>query len=209
MDNLDTILTCIFICHCSVLAHHNSRCFLRLPMSSQISNYSSSVLPRFRELPPPTSRFLIKHRVASHSTESSFVLTFALMSVPIIPEKWKLISWAKKDEQFARIPTEWLLRSSPSPDVKTYTDIPRKCGILNEEELRITEEYDAVGLAEAIRKREVKCVDVARAFCKVCIHSFTTFANISLTSNAESSNSPSINQLPHRNSLQGCPLPRR
>jgi hypothetical protein len=89
------------------------------------------------------------------------------MATPSVPEKWKLIHWAKKDEQFARIPTEWLLTSSPPPDTRTYIDIPRKCGILSDEELRITEEYDATGLAEGIRKRELKCVDVARAFCKV------------------------------------------
>jgi amidase len=49
--------------------------------------------------------------------------------------------------------------------------------------LRITEDYDAIGLAEAIRRRHLKCVDVARAFCKVlhlaliqrkCVAKFTT-----------------------------------
>lgn len=84
-----------------------------------------------------------------------------------LPEKWQLVSWQKKDEQFARIPTEWLLKSSPSPDTRVYLDIPRKCGILSAEELKITEDYDATALAEAIRKRELKCVDVTRAFCKV------------------------------------------
>jgi hypothetical protein len=78
-----------------------------------------------------------------------------------------MVSWLKKDEQFARIPTDWLLRSSPSPDVRTYIDIPRKSGLLTPEELRITEQYDATALADAIRRKELKCVDVTRAFCKV------------------------------------------
>lgn len=84
-----------------------------------------------------------------------------------LPEKWQIVAWQKKDEQYARIPQEWLLSSSPSPDVRTYIDIPRKCGILSTEELRITEQYDATGLAEAIRKRQLTSVDVVRAFSKV------------------------------------------
>ncbi|KAF2194890.1 amidase [Zopfia rhizophila CBS 207.26] len=82
------------------------------------------------------------------------------------PEKWQLVSWQKKDEQHSRIPKEWLLKSSPSSDVTTYLDIHRKCGLLSQEELRITEEYDATGLAEAIRTRKLKSVDIVRAFCK-------------------------------------------
>lgn len=89
-----------------------------------------------------------------------------------IPPRWQLVSWQKKDEQFSRIPTEWLLKSSPSPDAKTYLDIPRKSGLLSTEDLRITEEYDATDLAAAIRKRELKSVDVVKAFCKVCVSWF-------------------------------------
>jgi len=84
-----------------------------------------------------------------------------------LPEKWQLVSWQKKDEQRARIPPEWALKFSPSPDIKTYLDIPRKSGLLSEEELRITEKYDATALAEAIRNKELKSVDIVRAFCKV------------------------------------------
>jgi amidase len=84
-----------------------------------------------------------------------------------VPEKWQLMSWSKKDEQFNRIPAAWRLPRLPPQNVTNYLDIPRKCGLLNEEELRITKDYDATSLAEAIRRRELKCVDVARAFCKV------------------------------------------
>ena len=93
--------------------------------------------------------------------------TFNLRTMATEPPRWQQIAWQKRDEQYSRIPTEWLLKSSPPPDTRTYVDIPRKCGILTKEELRITEEYDATALAEAIRKRELKCVDVTRAFCKV------------------------------------------
>lgn len=83
------------------------------------------------------------------------------------PAKWQLVAWQKKDEQYAKIPQAWRLSSLPGPDVTNLTDIPRKCGILSADELRITEEYDATALAEAIRQRKLKCIDVTRAFCKV------------------------------------------
>ncbi|KAJ4288467.1 hypothetical protein N0V90_011702 [Kalmusia sp. IMI 367209] len=85
-----------------------------------------------------------------------------------LPPKWQLISWQKKDEQYARIPSEWLIPSGklPASGVTNYLDIPRKCGVLNEEELRLTERYDASGLGEAIGRQEVKSVDVVQAFCK-------------------------------------------
>jgi hypothetical protein len=86
--------------------------------------------------------------------------------------QWQSIAQRKQAEQLSRIPKEWLLKESPSPDVRTYIDIPRKCGLLSGAELRITEEYDATALAEAIRKRVVRCVDVARAFCKVCMENW-------------------------------------
>ncbi|KAF2683550.1 amidase [Lentithecium fluviatile CBS 122367] len=87
-------------------------------------------------------------------------------SSPQIPAKWQLISWQKKDEQFNRIPTDWRLPQLPSEDVTNYLDIPRKCGLLSQKELHITELYDAASLAEAIKTRKLKCIDVARAFCK-------------------------------------------
>lgn len=46
------------------------------------------------------------------------------------------------------------------------TDIPRTCGILSKEEISITEDYDAIALAEAIAERKLTAVQVAKAFCK-------------------------------------------
>lgn len=85
-------------------------------------------------------------------------------------QKWQLIATRKKNEQNARIPSEWRIPRDklPAPDVTNYLNIPKSCGILSDEELRLTEDYDATGLGEAIRKRQVKSVDVVRAFCKVC-----------------------------------------
>lgn len=80
--------------------------------------------------------------------------------------KWQLIARRKQEERNARIPSSWRLASLPGAHVTNYTDIPRKCGLFTAEELRITEDFDAVGLAEAIRDRKLTCVEVARAFCK-------------------------------------------
>ncbi|USP74811.1 uncharacterized protein yc1106_02085 [Curvularia clavata] len=80
--------------------------------------------------------------------------------------KWELVSQRKKAEQNARIPAEWRLSMLPGPEVHNYTEIPRECGLLTKEELQITEQYDAVALAKVIREKQLKCLDVARAFCK-------------------------------------------
>ncbi|KAF2865002.1 acetamidase [Massariosphaeria phaeospora] len=92
------------------------------------------------------------------------------------PAEWKAIAQQKKDEQWSRIPPEWRLKNLPPKDVTNYLDIPRTCGLLSAEELQITENYDATALAEGIKKRRLKSVDVVRAFCKraAIAHQLTT-----------------------------------
>jgi amidase len=89
------------------------------------------------------------------------------MSESNSPAKWQLVSWQKKDAQFTKIPVVWRLANLPSANTTDYTAIPRSCGLLDEHELKITEDYDATALAQAIRSRKLKCIDVTRAFCKV------------------------------------------
>ena len=113
------------------------------------------------------------HFTASCSRTTNIMSKSSDPSAIQSPPKWQLVSSQKKDEQYARIPHEWRLASLPLSHVTNYIDIPRKCGILTSEEIRITEEYDATALAEAIRSRKLKCVDVTRAFCKVCSSSTT------------------------------------
>jgi hypothetical protein len=117
-------------------------------------------------------------------------------------KSWQSIAERKKEEQHARIPEEWRLRSLPGPDVTSYLDIPRKPELLLPEELRITEQYDAVALAQAIREKKISCVDVARAFCKVSINkarmpSWHAMTNLRI----ESSNRPPTHQLSYRDIL--------
>lgn len=75
----------------------------------------------------------------------------------------------KREQQASRIPKEWLLpaESIPPPGTLNVLDIPRKCGILDEQDLKITENYDATALVEELAAGRLKSVDVTRAFCKV------------------------------------------
>jgi amidase len=86
-----------------------------------------------------------------------------------MPESWQSVSKRKKEQQASRIPKEWLLVAEFKPSAGTLNvlDIPRKCGILDEKDLEITENYDATALVEELAKGRLKSVDVTRAFCKV------------------------------------------
>ncbi|KAH7150898.1 amidase signature domain-containing protein [Fusarium sp. MPI-SDFR-AT-0072] len=67
----------------------------------------------------------------------------------------------------AKVPSEYFLPAeliaNPPLDV---SNIPSSCGILTEDEVRITEDYDAVGLLHAIASRQFSAVEVATAFAK-------------------------------------------
>lgn len=71
---------------------------------------------------------------------------------------------------YEKIPLEYYLPqellSNPPLDV---SEIPRTCGILTTEEIEITENYDAVSLAEAIASKKYSAVTVATAFSKRAI----------------------------------------
>ena len=115
--------------------------------------------------PTPTST-----TSAASQRYSSTLSNTAMSRERSSPEaNWQSVTKRKKEEQNGRIPKEWRLNNLPGADVKSYTDIPRKSGLLTKIELEITEQYDAVALAEAIRARKLTCIDVTRAFCKVCL----------------------------------------
>ncbi|KAK5653612.1 hypothetical protein OQA88_8641 [Cercophora sp. LCS_1] len=63
----------------------------------------------------------------------------------------------------------FLSESILSNPPKNVTAVPRECGILTPEEIEITENYDAVGLAEAIAAKKLTAVAVAAAFAKRAI----------------------------------------
>lgn len=72
-----------------------------------------------------------------------------------------LDNFAKCVPQEYRIAPSYILE--PRRDV---TGIPRECGILDDVELEITEQYDATGLAEAIAANKYSAVQVTTAFLK-------------------------------------------
>lgn len=86
-------------------------------------------------------------------------------------KEYKIISQEKLSANAAKIPEEWQLPSKYLENVNADSDlnvlaVPRSCGILNEKEIDITENYDATALLEKISSKEFSSYDVVLAFCK-------------------------------------------
>ncbi|KAH7412131.1 amidase signature domain-containing protein [Phaeosphaeria sp. MPI-PUGE-AT-0046c] len=84
---------------------------------------------------------------------------------------WQEIAKSKRDSVAARIPKEWLLPDSLASQCTetsslSVLDVPRTCGVLTEQELDITENYDATALVELMTSRKLKSIEVVTAFCK-------------------------------------------
>ncbi|KAH7056948.1 amidase signature domain-containing protein [Macrophomina phaseolina] len=98
---------------------------------------------------------------------------FPLIQITPVPTGdavWEAKRKAILEEFISKVPEEYYIPQhyvdNPPLDVR---NIPRECGILTPEELHITEDYDAVGLAAAIAARKYTAVTVATAFCKRAI----------------------------------------
>jgi amidase len=76
----------------------------------------------------------------------------------------KLESFAEKVPNDLRLSPDLII--NPPVDVST---VPARCGILTPKEVEITENYDAVGLAEDIAAKKFTAVEVAIAFSKRAI----------------------------------------
>lgn len=89
-------------------------------------------------------------------------------TIPPLARPWQEIRDAKKAEQAARIPAEWRLAVKDFPPEGTVDVRPvaNTCGILSNRELKITGDYDASGLAEAIAKGTYSATEVAIAYSK-------------------------------------------
>ncbi|OAQ59565.1 acetamidase [Pochonia chlamydosporia 170] len=75
-----------------------------------------------------------------------------------------LADFAKAVPQDLRLPAQ-LINNPP----KNVTNVPRECGLLTPEEIALTEDYDAVGLAEAIASGKLTATEVTKAFAKRAI----------------------------------------
>ena len=82
-------------------------------------------------------------------------------------ETWQEKAKIKRNQAAAAIPWEWKLSESLTQNDQTSVlDIPGRCGILNERELDITENYDAIALLEKLASRQFTAVEVTTAFSK-------------------------------------------
>ena len=76
---------------------------------------------------------------------------------------WKDVAADKYERITKSIPSEWKIDTKNLSD--NVMDVPAKCGLLSEEELKITES-SAVDLVGKLAKGELKAVAVTTAFCK-------------------------------------------
>lgn len=89
---------------------------------------------------------------------------------------WESVVAAKQQSCRDKLPKEWLLPSSILQTLQTPLednanrvndmDIPRKSGILTEEELDITEKYTVAQLLSKLKSGELSALDVTLAFSK-------------------------------------------
>lgn len=93
-----------------------------------------------------------------------------MTSIPPIAD-WEALAKSKRDALAAKLPKDWLL---PAEQTATYheqatnsvLDVPRTCGLLSDDELDITENYDATELVQLMSTKRLKSIDVVTAFCK-------------------------------------------
>ncbi|KAI7199926.1 amidase, partial [Hortaea werneckii] len=83
-------------------------------------------------------------------------------------EMWQAIAARKQQERADRIPSQWNLSPSHiTHESRTnLLNVPRECGLLSDQELDITENYDASALVVGMSSGKLKAVDVTTAFCK-------------------------------------------
>ena|ERR1700712_1790788 len=89
----------------------------------------------------------------------------------MVIKNYRIISQEKLSENAAKISKEWQLGSQYLENVNANSnlnvlDIPRTCGILNEKEIDITENYDATALVEKMASKQFSSYEVVLAFCK-------------------------------------------
>jgi amidase len=76
-------------------------------------------------------------------------------------EDWKIVSERKQKSNLAKIKPEWRLSSTYAKGINADSNegvltVPAKCGILNEREIDLTENYDATSLLQKIARKEAR-----------------------------------------------------
>lgn len=81
---------------------------------------------------------------------------------------WQDLVAEKRRECSQKIPREWILSAeqlSVPPHLLEY-DLPRRCGLLSDFELDLTENFTAEQLLVKLGSGNVSSLDVTTAFCK-------------------------------------------
>lgn len=97
--------------------------------------------------------------VADHS-----LITFNIMATT----NWRERAAAKKQQQQASLPKEWVLTNLPDKSQIDVSGFPRTCGLLSAREIEITESHIDVILSN-LAKGVWTAVDVTTAFSKRAI----------------------------------------
>ncbi|EMC92294.1 hypothetical protein BAUCODRAFT_284403 [Baudoinia panamericana UAMH 10762] len=79
---------------------------------------------------------------------------------------WHDIAARKQRERADRIPKKWRLPNERFQDNDSVLDVPRRCGLLSKQDIRITESYDASTLVAELAAGRLSSLDVVTAFCK-------------------------------------------
>lgn len=82
--------------------------------------------------------------------------------------RWQQLVARKQNECQQKIPKEWTLTAEylhAPPHLIEY-DVPRRCGLLSELELDITENFTATQLLAKLAGGSVSSLTVTTAFCK-------------------------------------------
>jgi len=87
------------------------------------------------------------------------------------PTDWAALIAAKRKANVDKIPEPWRLAERVLANISQTSTfgvlgVPKSCGILSAEELKLTEEYDATDLTAMLREGKVKSEEVVLAFCK-------------------------------------------
>lgn len=102
-------------------------------------------------------------------TDNSFftlkLLKYSFLKMGSIPVTYLDIARGKQDERHQRIPKDWHL-SPKDLQSEHALEVPRRCGILTERELHITEKNDAVDIVNKISDGAFTAREVCVAFCK-------------------------------------------
>lgn len=130
-----------------------------------MSLLSSLGLPQSKDTPKNT--LIVQVTRSANETQHKSSFTVQTKPVPLGTPSFEAKRAALLETLISKVPQEYYLPanliSNPPLDVSS---IPSSCGILTEEEIRITEDYDAVGLLQSLANRDFSAVTVATAFAK-------------------------------------------